>query len=86
MREVPFVAVPNPHIKLKGWIYKWDVLYSMILQPLLQFQIILVIIKGFAVCKAFKNIIPPARTNQGTRHLHRAPWMTGPGVLDAYLK
>ena len=35
-----------------------------------------------------KNTIPPARTNQGTRHLHRAPWMTWPGVdtLDAYLK
>ena len=64
----------------------------MILQPLLHLQIIPVFLKGLAVCKMDKVIIPSARTNPDTRNPLRrgsAPWMRdrpGEDKLDASLK
>ena len=78
------IIISTIFVILQEWIwhsYKWDILYPMILQPLLHLQIILVYLKRFAVCKTDKIIIPSARTNQDTRHLHRCPRMTDrPGV------
>ena len=88
------ITIGTIFVILEEWIwhsYKWDILYPMIRQPLLHFQIFLVYLKRFAVCKTFKIIIPSACTNQDTWNSLRrggAPWISDkPGVdgLDAFL-
>ena len=52
----------------------------MILQPFFHFQIILVYLKLFAVCKISKELISSLRNNQGTWH----PFLRGgwPWIRD----